>query len=159
MKYTSTFLAAGLTALVSAQSNTPNLTALLGSAPSLSGLVTLLGQYPDIATSLASLQNVTIFAPNNNALTALQSSGALANITQAQIAQILNYHVVPAVVYASDISETPTFAHTLLNSSMYTNVTDGQVVEVAVVGQDVVLTSGLKLESTVTQAVSRRVKT
>lgn len=152
--YKSSLVAAGLLALASAQNNTPNLTALLGSSNSLSGLVNLIGAYPNIGQALTSLDNVTIFAPNNAAIAALQASGALDNANEALIQTVLNYHIVPGVVYSSAISETPTFAHTLLNDTMYSNVTDGQVVEVALDGSDVVLTSGLKLTSTVVDAVS-----
>ncbi len=55
----------------------------------------------------------------------------------------------------SSISTTPTFAHTLLNSSTYSNVTGGQVVELQAVGSNVIVTSGLKMQSKVVTAVSR----
>jgi uncharacterized surface protein with fasciclin (FAS1) repeats len=67
---------------------------------------------------------------------------------------ILTYHVLAGTVYASAITETPAFAHTLLNNTAYTNVTDGQVVEVQLDSDKVIITSGLKLESEVVQAVS-----
>lgn len=43
---------------------------------------------------------------------------------------LLMYHVLNGTVYAEDISSTPTFAHTLLMNSTYSNVTGGQVVGV-----------------------------
>lgn len=154
MQYKTSFVAAGLLALASAQSNTPNLTALLGSSNSLSGLVALIDAYPNIGQALTSLSNVTIFAPNNAAIQALQASGAINNADEQLIQTVLNYHILPGTVYSSAITETPTFAHTLLNDTTYSNVTDGQVVGVAVDNNEVLVTSGLKLTSTVVDAVS-----
>ena len=153
MHSTTTFLASALLSVVSAQ-NVPNLTALIASTPALSGLGSVLELFPNIATSLASAENVTLFAPNNAAISALQQSGALNDATEAQVAAILNYHVVPAVVYSDAITETPTFAPTLLNDTAYTNVTDGQVVSVVLDDEDVVITSGFKLTANVVTAVS-----
>ena len=151
--YPKTAIAAAALALGASAQNM-NLTALLGSESSLSSLVALLQQYPDIATSIASQKNVTLFAPNNAAITQLTNSGALNSITQSQIGDILNYHVLPEVVYASAITTTPAFPNTALNDTAFTNVTGGQVVEVALDGANVILTSGLKAESQVVKAVS-----
>ena len=145
-------VAAALALGVSAQSM--NLTALLGSQPSLSSLVKLLGAYPTIANSLASAKNVTLFAPNNAAIAALTKSGLLTGASTSTIQNILDYHVVPELVYASAISTTPVFAPTLLTNSSYTNVTGGQVVEAQLSGKNVIITSGLKMPSTVVKAVS-----
>ena len=131
-----------------------NLTQLLGSQASLSSLVGLLGRYPNIASSLASAKKVTLFAPNNAAIQALTRSGLLTSATESDIQNILDYHVVPEVVYASAIGATPVFAPTLLTNSSYTNVTGGQVVEAQLSGGNAVLTSGLKMSSTVVKAVS-----
>ena len=142
-----------LLAGVSAQGGRMNLTALLGSNNQLSGLVTLLGAYPNIATSLASAENVTLLAPNNAAIKALMNSGALNGASESLVAAVLNYHVLPGMIYSSAITATPVFAPTLLNDTTYANVTGGQVVEAQVVGQNVIFTSGLKAQSTVVQAV------
>lgn len=131
-----------------------NLTALLGSESSLSALVTLLEQYPALAQQVGSQENVTLFAPNNAAIQQLTQSGLLNTATQSQIGNILNYHVVPELIYASDITTTPAFVNTALTSSAFTNVTGGQVVEAALDGDNVILTSGLKAESQVVKAVS-----
>ncbi|KAK5167835.1 uncharacterized protein LTR77_007534 [Saxophila tyrrhenica] len=155
MRASKTFIASSALAFAAAQNNSnsdPTLTALIGDTPSLSGLGTILQAYPNIARSLGNAENVTVFAPNNAAISELQSSGLLDDATEDDVAAILNYHVLQGMVYSSAISETPVFAPTLLDDEMYANVTGGQVVEVALDGQDVVLTSGLKLESTVVQA-------
>lgn len=49
--------------------------------------------------------------------------------------------------------ETPVFLPTMLNDSMYTNVTGGQVVEAVKQGDSVVFYSGLLSNATVTTAV------
>lgn len=126
--------AATSSSLGSAQS----LTNLLSNTDSLSSLNALLGRFPNIASTLAGLSNVTLFAPNNAAISALQQSGALGNASNALIEAILTYHVVDGEVPAGDISETPVFAATELSGAPYTTVSGGQVVEAAVVDGDVV---------------------
>jgi len=59
--------------------------------------------------------------------------------------------VLQSTVYASDITQTPVFAPTYLNSSMYSNVTGGQVVEARMQDDEVQFVSGLKQVSTVAQ--------
>ena len=142
--------------LVSAQSDASgkSLTDLLGSTSSLSSQAAILKAYPSIASSLASASNVTLLAPNNAAIAALQKSGALNNATTAQIEALLNYHVLDGVIPASDFTATPVFAPTALTEMAYTTVTGGQVVEAALVDGDVIITSGLKAESKVVTAVS-----
>ena len=138
---------------VSAQ-QVQNLTALLTSNDQLSSLVAFLGQYPDIAASLNAAVNITLLAPNNAAIEAFQSSGMISSLSDDAVAAVLNYHVLPGIIPSSDITRTPLFASTALNDTMYTNVTDGQVVECYKEGGDVYVLSGLKAESTVTDPVS-----
>jgi uncharacterized surface protein with fasciclin (FAS1) repeats len=132
-----------------------NLTSLIKSNSNLSALGTLLSAYPNITTSLASARNVTLFAPNNDAFQALNSSGLLTQAASQPglVEALLNYHVVQGTVYAENITETPVFPHTLLNNTMYSNVTGGQVVECRLEGQTVEIVSGFKSVANVTQAV------
>ena len=154
--YRNLFLSAVATAgLTYAQGGgDPTLTDLIGSTDSLSSLGALLEAYPSIAESLAGLTNVTLFAPNNAAISALQKTGVLSNITEDQIAAVLNYHVVPGQLESSDITETITFLPTALDDAAYETVTGGQVVGVFLDGQDAKVLSGLKSESTIVTAVS-----
>ena len=145
--------AAALALGVSAQ-DMMNLTALLGSENSLSGLTNLLSMYPDLAQQVASAENVTLFAPNNAAIEALTQSGTFSSLTESDIGNILMYHIVPAVLYSSQVTSTPAFVNTDLTNSTYTNVTGGQVVGIAAVGNNVLIESGLKMEAQVVQAVS-----
>merc|ERR1712032_1678957 len=136
----------------SGSSGMMNLTALLSSTDSLSSLNDLVGNYPDFAATLASWENVTILAPSNDALETLMNSDAGSMLDNDQFVQsLLRYHVLQSTVYASDITQTPVFAPTYLNSTMYSNVTGGQVVEARMQDDEVQFVSGLKQVSTVAQ--------
>merc|ERR1712176_1155762 len=136
----------------SGSSGMMNLTALLSSTDSLSSLNDLVGNYPDFAATLASWENVTILAPSNDALETLMNSDAGSMLDNDQFVQsLLRYHVLQSTVYASDITQTPVFAPTYLNSTMYSNVTGGQVVEARMQDNEVQFVSGLKQVSTVAQ--------
>merc|ERR1711988_1109149 len=136
----------------SGSSGMMNLTALLSSTDSLSSLNDLVGNYPDFAAALASLEDATILAPSNDALETLMNSDAASMLDNDQFVQaLLNYHVINGTVYASNITQTPIFAPTYLNSSMYSNVTGGQVVEARREDGEVQFVSGLKQVSTVAQ--------
>merc|ERR1712039_1080263 len=136
----------------SGSSGMMNLTALLSSTDSLSSLNDLVGNYPDFAATLASWENVTILAPSNDALETLMNSDAGSMLDNDQFVQsLLRYHVLQSTVYASDITQTPVFAPTYLNSSMYSNVTGGQVVEARMQDDEVQFVSCLKQVSTVAQ--------
>jgi uncharacterized surface protein with fasciclin (FAS1) repeats len=148
-----TFITAAALALGASAQNM-NLTELLGSESSLSALVALLQQYPALAQQVGSQKNITLFAPNNAAIQQLTQSGLLSSATQSQIGNILDYHVVSELVYASDITQTPAFVNTALTNKAFTNVTGGQVVEAALDNDKVILTSGLKAMSEVVKAVS-----
>merc|ERR1711881_826264 len=136
----------------SGSSGMTNLTALLSGTDSLSSLNDLVGNYPDFAATLASWEDVTILAPSNDALETLMNSDAASMLDNDQFVQaLLNYHVINGTVYASTITQTPIFAPTYLNSSMYSNVTGGQVVEARREDGEVQFVSGLKQVSTVAQ--------
>merc|ERR1711939_351298 len=137
----------------SGSSGMMNLTALLSGTDSLSSLNDLVGNYPDFAATLASWEDVTILAPSNDALETLMNSDAGSMLDNDEFVQsLLRYHVLNGTVYASDITQTPVFAPTYLNSSMYSNVTGGQVVEARLEDDEVQFVSGLKQVSTVSEA-------
>lgn len=132
-----------------------NLTTVLAGNENLSGLVSLLESNPDIATALGGASNITLFAPSNDALGALNSSGLLSSSSQeGLIGALLNYHVLVGVFNSSAITETPAFPATLLNDTAYANVTGGQVVECRVSDDEVTIITGFKNNVTVTEAVS-----
>merc|ERR1711939_923693 len=130
-----------------------NLTALLSGTDSLSSLNDLVGNYPDFAATLASWEGVTILAPSNDALETLMNSDAASMLENDEFVQsLLRYHVLNGSVYASNITQTPIFAPTYLNSSMYSNVTGGQVVAAQMEDGEAQFVSGLKQVSTVSEA-------
>merc|ERR1712014_235742 len=137
----------------SGSSGMMNLTALLSGTDSLSSLNDLVGNYPDFAATLASWEDVTILAPSNDALETLMNSDAGSMLDNDEFVQsLLRYHILNGTVYSSNITQTPIFAPTYLNSSMYSNVTGGQVVAAQMEDGGAQFVSGLKQVSTVSEA-------
>ena len=164
MRSNNLILAAFATAIATAQ----DLATVLSGQESLSTLAGLLGQVQNTTEFLASQENVTLFAPSNDALATIVQSGGIFSIEQAAvdpglIEQILRYHLVKGVVKAADIKEIPQFAPTYLNYSGIvsdgevsgSNVTGGQVVSVSLDEEgNAIVTSGIKSTSQVVVAVS-----
>ncbi|CAK4034369.1 beta-Ig-H3 fasciclin [Lecanosticta acicola] len=119
-------LVAAATIASSVAQNTPTLAAALNSTSQLSDLNTLLGQYPSLLATLGNATNLTVLAPSNTALMSLMNS-SMANNSQ-YVQALLSYHVLNMTVRSQNISTTPAFVHTLLNNTMYANVSRGQVV-------------------------------
>lgn len=150
-----TFAAASLIAAASAQGG---LNQTLAGIPALSNLTSYLALLPDLAANLATLSNVTLLAPNNDAFTKLlsaaQSSGLLNNT--ALINSLFTYHVLNGTYNSSQITSTPQFLPTLLQaSSNFTTLASGAVVEGVKSGNKTVFYSGALANSTVVDAVSR----
>lgn len=148
-------------ASASAQNNATsagNLTSVLSSNSNLTALHTLLASYPDVTATLGNATNVTLFAPSNDALMAYNSSGLLTQAAGVNglVQAMLMYHVLDGMYYAENITTTPQFPHTMLDNTMYSNVTGGQVVECRLEGMTAEIISGLKSVANVTQAVSCR---
>ncbi|KAK8079072.1 hypothetical protein PG994_002879 [Apiospora phragmitis] len=146
-------LSLALASAVTAQSLTD---ALNSQNSSLSVLNSLLAANPDILNALNNAQNVTLLAPNNDALNGVINGsvntygGSVKD--SSWVANLLNYHVIKGAYQSSAFSDKPVFPHTLLNNQTYTNVTDGQVVQVQKKDGKVVAYSGLKYYSTVKTA-------
>lgn len=149
------FAVAAAIAPAFAQSNTPNLTALVNSSDQLSTLGQILEQFPDVASTLAEATNVTVLAPTNEAFESyLEDAGLqLEDVTSGMVAALLQYHVLNGTYPSANITDSPTFINTLLMNETYTNVTDGQVVSCQMDDDDVIITSGLKSDATVVEAV------
>ncbi len=152
------YMAVGaLAAAASAQNNmTMNLTAALMDTPDLSNLTTYVSAFPQLLSMLGSARNITILAPSNEAFEKLLSSpagNAIRMNDTAMIQGLLSYHVLNGTFPASSITENATFVPTMLMDEMLANVTGGQVVECMKEGDNVIFTSGLRMNSTVTQAV------
>lgn len=116
-------IAAALTAgITTAQ----DLASVLSSQDSLSSLLDLLGQYPEVTEFLATQQDVTLFAPNNDAIAALIESGGLEG---ADVEQVLRYHLYQGVLASSDISDVPQFLPSYFAADNL--VSNGQVASVS----------------------------
>ena len=66
---------------------------------------------------------MTLLAPNNQALQAVQSvlDGGQQSMSSL-VNALLRYHVIQGEFFASNISSTPAFPHTTLNNTNYTTV-------------------------------------
>ncbi|KIW30456.1 uncharacterized protein PV07_06198 [Cladophialophora immunda] len=134
-----TWTASALVGMAVAQ----DLTTILANTPELSNLTSYLGLFPDLTATLASLKNITLLAPNNNAFARLLNSSAGAALVQndtSAIQALFTYHVLNGT-YA-DFSDKQ-FVPTLLQPSQFTNVTGGQVVEAVSNKNQAVFISGL----------------
>ena len=141
-----------------AQDKILNLTELLNSQQNLSDFSALLTSYEDIFANLSSQQNITIFAPSNDAFEKLpyQVLGpAFATNNSDAIRELLQYHVAPNVYPSDAFNGTFKFLPTLLNNQTYENVTGGQMIAgVQQAGKVWVAVSGLGSRSTLTNLVS-----
>ena len=139
--------------------------ALLASQPDLSTLLELVGLVDGLADTLSVASNITIFAPTNDAFAAVPrdvpEGQAIENKNDTiAIGALLANHVFKGVYPASVITDIPTFAQTLLDSSYvneiqpFSNFTGGAYNELVKNGEDVCVISGEQTISTVTEAVS-----
>uniref|UniRef100_A0A8H7KDL8 FAS1 domain-containing protein n=1 Tax=Bionectria ochroleuca TaxID=29856 RepID=A0A8H7KDL8_BIOOC len=101
---------------------------------------------------LNSLTDITILAPNNDALKTFLGNTSVSDISPQQIGAILSYHVLNGTYYSDNVTDTPSFLPTLLNATEFTNVTGGQVVEAIKTDNNVTFLSGFRKQSNVTQA-------
>jgi len=148
------FIASLLTSLAAAQ-GTQDLNAVLSGNKNLSSLASLIQSQPAIQSALASASNITVLAPDNNAISKFlnASGGQAAVVANTGLVQaLLQYHVLNGTWPAASFGSNPLFIPSLLTNGSYTNVTGGQRVEGATAGNNVGLTSGLGANSTVVQA-------
>jgi uncharacterized surface protein with fasciclin (FAS1) repeats len=142
-----------------------DLAALLKGQKELSTLLELVGLIPGLAATLSAASNITILAPTNEAFAKLPrdipegQAVELRNDTIA-ISALLANHVIKGVYPSNVITNIPTFAQTLLNSSYvsaiqpFSNFTGGAYNELVKDGDKVKIVSGEQTISTVTTAVS-----
>lgn len=122
----------------------------------LSNLTTFLGLAPELLQALSNATNITILAPSNEAFASFANSSLAADVASdpGLLAAVLQYHVLNGTYTASQITNQSAFIPTMLQNTTYSNVTDGQVVEAILIGNETVFYSGLLQNATVTQAVS-----
>ncbi|KAH7390790.1 FAS1 domain-containing protein [Phaeosphaeria sp. MPI-PUGE-AT-0046c] len=140
-----------------------DIVALLKSQPDLSTLLELVGLVDGLADKLASSSNITILAPTNDAFAAVPREVPEGEAIEYKndtiaIGALLSNHVFKGVYPSNVITNTPTFAQTLLDISFinyrqpFSNFTGGQYNELIKNGDDVCIISGEQTISTVTQA-------
>lgn len=115
----------------------------------------LVGNLPSgVVEQLNQASNITILAPNNDAIQAfLNSSETLITADPGLVTAVLSYHILNGTYYASNLtaSSGAQFVPTLLTNETYTNVTGGQRVEVIASDGNVTVYSALKDSSSVVE--------
>lgn len=127
-----------------------DLTSVLMNATGLSNLTTYLGLFPEFTQTLASLENITLLAPNNEAFAKLLNSSAGASLVQndtSLIQAFFSYHVLNGT-YSNFTNVS--FIPTALQPPQYANVTGGQVVGAYHQDDSTSFISGLLANSSVT---------
>lgn len=140
-------------------SQSQSLNATLFGNSQLSNLTQLLSADPALINTLSQARNITILAPSNEAFARAAQNPAFAAVASDPqvLASVLLYHVLNGTIQAEDITNSSTFVHTYLARNALTNganVTNGQVVEAVVQGNQTSFFSGLQSRANVTQAVS-----
>ena len=90
----------GLPTIVTHATANPNFTALVGA---LTG-----ADQPDFVTILSGTGPFTVFAPTNDAFTALNTElapGGIASVSAANLTKVLQYHVVSGNILAASLTE------------------------------------------------------
>jgi hypothetical protein len=85
-------------------------------------------------------------------LTRFEAATTLKNDTNA-IRALLEYHILNGIHPSANFGLEPIFAPTLLSNPNYTNVTGGQVVELAELSNVPTIVSGVKASSRIVEAV------
>jgi uncharacterized surface protein with fasciclin (FAS1) repeats len=106
---------------------------------------------PGAAQNLDKVQNVTILAPNNDAITAFLAQNPNAARDQNAVSGVLSYHVVRGVWGSDAFMDMPMFAETMLGLP-WANLTSGQKVELVKMNNKAMILSGFKQPSTVIMA-------
>ncbi|EFQ94139.1 hypothetical protein CFE70_004908 [Pyrenophora teres f. teres 0-1] len=140
-----------------------DLGALLASQDDLSTLLELFGLLDGLAETLSVASNITIFAPTNQAFANIprdipEGEAVEYRNNTVAIGALLANHVFKGVYPAEVITDIPTFAQTLLDSSYvdyrqpFSNFTGGAYNGLVKNGEDVCVLSGEQSISTVTEA-------
>ncbi|EMD90751.1 hypothetical protein COCC4DRAFT_127319 [Bipolaris maydis ATCC 48331] len=143
-----------------------DLAALLSSQPDLSELLALVSLIDGLAPTLSSATNITIFAPTNAAFAAVprdipEGQAIEFKNDTAAIGALLANHVFKGVYPAEVVTEIPTFAQTLLNSSYvnaiqpFSDFTGGAYNGLVKNGEEVCVLSG---EQTISKVIEADIK-
>lgn len=137
---------------------------VLNQQSDLSSFRATLSLVPSLALTLANASDITILAPIDDAFVALPPNSTearfVANRNIDGLGALLAYHALRASYPSSNVTNTPYYVPTFLDSSFnvaniaIANVTGGQSVGVVRNGSDVSFLSGELAYATVTKAVS-----
>ena len=98
--------------------------------PELSSLVAALSKYPDLVSTLSGPGNFTVFAPTNNAFTAVLAAigqTSIDDLPESVLRDILEYHVIAsAALFSTDLSDGQTAA-TVNGQSITVSINGGTV--------------------------------
>lgn len=61
----------------------------------------------NLSEQIITSKDITIFAPNNAAFQ--RTSGALSNLSQSELLEVMKFHIVPTVIYSSDLVNNATW--------------------------------------------------
>ncbi|CAJ2510499.1 Uu.00g133080.m01.CDS01 [Anthostomella pinea] len=123
--------------------NTPILAlASLASAQNLTGNSSLSDMLGSVG-SLSSL-NVTLLAPNNDALASINGAGNSMLGDPSYVQALLSYHVLNGSYSNASFSNSSMFIPTMLTNSTFSNVTGGQRVEARMSGHNITFLSAEK---------------
>lgn len=108
---------------------------VLSSNLDLSTLYQHVNASANLTSFFSSLNRVTLLAPSNAAFSNLLASRSGEAPSDAELLELLQYHVLDGNFTTKSWSSTPQFVPTFLKDRKYTNVTGGQVVELVSDGQ------------------------
>lgn len=112
-----------LLAALAGQASAQSILDLLADTPSLSTLLEVASGFPELVTTLGAASDITIFAPDNDALAALPEG-----LDSDTILAVLTYHVVDGVFRSDDLTDDNQALTTLLiDNPAFVNITNGQV--------------------------------
>ncbi|KAI9163935.1 Fasciclin-like arabinogalactan protein [Paramyrothecium foliicola] len=149
MRFTTALSSLALAASVGAQTLTDVLTQNAGQLSSLANLVNMV---PGIAQNLNQAQNITILAPNNDAVTAFLAQNPNAARDMNMVQGVLMYHVLRGVWDSNAFMDNmPMFAETMLGMP-FANLSTGQTVELMKMNNQPMILSGFKQPSKVVMA-------
>ena len=109
-----------------------NIVSIAQSTPELSSLVSALTKYPDLVNTLSGPGTFTVFAPDNNAFSAVLGAigqSSIDDLPEDVLRGILEYHVAAsAALFAADLSDGQTVS-----------MVSGSSVVVSITGSDVLI--------------------
>jgi uncharacterized surface protein with fasciclin (FAS1) repeats len=107
-----------------------------------------------LTSLLSSLSGFTLLAPSNTAFSNLLASRNETAISDTEMVELVQYHILNGHFPANSWSSEPQFVATYLTNPAYTNVTGGQVVELVSDSQgNPLILSWNKTVSTITTQV------